>query len=39
MNESMPTWKCWESSLDCGFTSILVGKDQPQVYSHFLYNL
>jgi hypothetical protein len=40
VNESTPKWrKYWETSLDCGFTSIFIGKDQPQVYSRFLYNL
>ena len=40
VKESTPKWrKYWEISLDFGFTSIFIGKDQPQVYSHFLYNL
>jgi len=40
MNESTPKCrKYWESSLDCGLTSIFIGKDQLQVYSQFVYNL
>ena len=40
MIDIKPKWKkYWGKSLDCGFTSIFIGKDQPQVRSLFRYNL